>query len=114
MNCKGWSGRVMLKHESEIERPNIRFIFLDDGGTAGATLGGYTCWHDRWVWWDPPPIRHGDGTTFAFADQHVEYWKWKDPRTIEFGLLMQANSPPQQDNPDIPKTQMAAWGICVQ
>ena len=114
MNCKDWSGRVMLKHETEIRRPYIRFIFLDDGGTAGATLGGYTCWHDRWVWWDPPPIRHGDGTTFSFADGHVEYWKWQDSRTIKFGLLMQANSPPQPDNPDIPKTQMATWGVAVQ
>ena len=25
-----------------------------------------------WEWWDPPPIRHGDRTIFAFADGHVE------------------------------------------
>jgi len=116
MNCKGWgNNRVLLKHETDIRRPHIRFIFLDDGGTAGATLGGYTCFsvhspgNDRWRWWDPPPIRHGDGTTFAFADQHVEYWKWQDARTIEFGLQMQAFSPAQQGNPDITKTMIAAW-----
>jgi len=124
MNCIGWPrddgqsppyDRVLLKHETEIRRPHIRFIFLDDGGTAGATLGGYTCYsvhssgNNRWIWWDPPPIRHGDGTTFSFADGHVEYWKWQDHRTIEFGLEMRAFSPPQPDNPDITRTLIGAW-----
>ncbi len=27
--------------------------------------------------------RHGDGTNFGFADGHSEYWKWKDPRTLD-------------------------------
>jgi prepilin-type N-terminal cleavage/methylation domain-containing protein/prepilin-type processing-associated H-X9-DG protein len=27
--------------------------------------------------------RHGDGTNFSFADGHSEYWKWKDPRTLD-------------------------------
>jgi len=115
MNCKGWdSNRVLLKHESEIRRPNIRFVILDDGGTAGATLGGYTCYADQWQWWDPPPIRHGDGTTLSFFDQHVEYWKWQDPDTIDCGLTMQAFCNPDQGNVDIQKMQMATWGVCVQ
>ncbi|MHC4546834.1 MAG: hypothetical protein ACYSYL_20335 [Planctomycetota bacterium] len=34
--------------------------------------------------------RHGDGTTFSFADGHVEYWKWEDPRTVPWGLKMKS------------------------
>ncbi len=118
MNCRGWDAdRVMLKHETEIRRPHYRITFLDDGGTAGATLGGWTLYsiyssgNNRWIWWDPPPIRHGDGTTFAFVDGHVEYWKWEDPRTIEWGLQMRAFSPPQPDNPDITKSMIGVWGL---
>jgi len=119
MNCKGWgNNRVLLKHETDIRRPHIRFIFLDDGGTGGAALGGWTNYADQWRWWDPPPIRHGDGTTFSFADGHVEYWKWQDPRTIPWGLKMKAgtNDPEaiQPGNLDIQKSQMGSWGVAVQ
>ena len=115
MNCMGWDEyRVKLKTITAIPNPNERAVFLDDGGTAGASLGGWTQYSiysaNRWVWWDPPPVRHDDGTTFSFADGHSEYWKWKDPRTVEWGELMMPFSSPQYDNPDITRCQIASWG----
>lgn len=116
MNCRGWDQyRIKLTHETEIIRPHHTMAFLDDGGTAGAALGGWTLYSihngsDRWIWWDPPPIRHGDGTCFGFADGHVEYWKWEDSRTIIFGLEMHAWSNPQPDNPDLTKSEIGVWG----
>ena len=109
MNCIGWdSFRVMLKTITAIPKPSERGVFLDDGGTAGASLGGWTQYSiystDRWVWWDPAPIRHDKGTTFSFADGHSEYWKWKDQRTIEWFPT------PQYDNPDLIRSQIASWG----
>jgi prepilin-type processing-associated H-X9-DG protein len=111
MNCKGWDAkRVIFKKRSQIKKPAGRFVFIDDGGTAGATLGGWTCYADRDEWWDPPPVLHNDGTNFSFADGHNEYWKWKDPRTVAFGKTGQAFSGPQPGNIDIRSTQVAAWG----
>jgi hypothetical protein len=80
MNFKGWdSFRVMLKKITDILNPSERAVFLDDSGNAGASLGGWTQYSiyssDRWVWWDPPPIRHEGGTTLSFSDGHTEYWK---------------------------------------
>jgi len=114
MNCKGWDSKmVMLKKRSQIDRPGERFVFVDDGGTAGATMGGWTCYADRDQWWDPPPIHHNDGTNFSFADGHNEYWKWKDQRTVAFGKTGQAFSGPQPGNIDIRRTQLAAWGAAA-
>lgn len=114
MNCKGWDEyRVMLKQITDILNPSERAVFLDDGGNAGASMGGwtqYSIYLHKWEWWDPPPIRHDDGTTFSFVDGHVEYWKWKDWRTVEWGELMEPFSWPQYDNPDITRCQIAAWG----
>jgi len=110
MNCKGWSsmGGVMIKKRAEIRRPSERFVFLDNGGTA--PMGGWTCYVNEDRWWDPPPIRHDDGTTFSFADGHSEYWKWEDQRTVEWGRQMRAFSELQPGNPDIRRCQVAAWG----
>jgi len=114
MNCKGWdSKRVMLKKRSQIDRPGERFVFVDDGGTAGATMGGWTCYVKEDEWWDPPPIRHNLGTNFSFADGHSEYWQWKDPRTVAFGKTGRAFSGPQPGNIDIRRTQLAAWGAAA-
>lgn len=116
MNCKNWDhrsdmpGSVMIKKRMGIDYPAYRFVFIDDGGTAGSTLGGWTCFVKDDKWWDPPPIRHGDGTTFSFADGHSEYRKWKDPRTIEWGLKMKAFSPEQAGNEDIRWSQYGLWG----
>jgi prepilin-type N-terminal cleavage/methylation domain-containing protein/prepilin-type processing-associated H-X9-DG protein len=120
MNCKGWTdragmeGSVMLKKRTDIHNPIQRFVFLDDGGVGDAHLGGWTCYVRDECWWDPPPIRHGVGTNFSFADGHSEYWKWKDPRTLEVGLqaiqIKRAIRDLQPGNEDIRRCQYAAWG----
>ena len=120
MNCKNWSsfGAKMIKKRNrmEIPSPARRIVFIDDGGAGDAHLGGWTVWtrwasgNNKWRWWDPPPIRHGKGTTVSYADGRSEYWKWKDPRTIEWGRKLKARSDPQEGNPDIIMSQEAVWG----
>jgi prepilin-type N-terminal cleavage/methylation domain-containing protein/prepilin-type processing-associated H-X9-DG protein len=41
------------------------------------------------VWWDIPASRHSQGCNLAFADGHVERWKWRVPKTYQ-GRLPQA------------------------
>ena len=38
-------------------------------------------------WWDQITARYGDGTKRGFADGHSDYWKWKDPRTVEIAKM---------------------------
>ena len=120
MNCRGWThlpdmqGAVMYKRRMDIRNPGQRFVFVDDGGAGAAHAGGWTCWVRNDKWWDPPPIRHGRGTTFSFGDGHSEYWKWKDLRTVDLGrealATKRAIMDVQSDNEDIRRCQYAAWG----
>jgi prepilin-type N-terminal cleavage/methylation domain-containing protein/prepilin-type processing-associated H-X9-DG protein len=114
MNCKNWDdmGAAMLKKRLEIKDASFRMVFLDDGGTNPYALGGWTVYTNQWKWWDPPPIRHGDGSTFSFADGHSEYHKWMDPRTIEFGKKLPANafSEVQDGSQDLRWASIAVWG----
>ena len=121
MNCKGWSGgdmegAEMIKRRSLIKEPTYRYAFMDDGGTGLAAMGGWTCYVKRDRWWDPPPIRHGDGTNFSYADGHSDYVKWMDPRTLDFGKRKPpvAFSEDQPDNDDIRKSSVGCWGMAAR
>lgn len=115
MNCTNaldMEGVNMIKKRMQIPHPTYRVVFLDDGGTSPAAMGGWTVYIQEDKWWDPPPVRHGDGTNFSFADGHSEYHKWEDPRTIEFGKKIppSARSPVQDGNVDIRWAAIAVWG----
>jgi prepilin-type N-terminal cleavage/methylation domain-containing protein/prepilin-type processing-associated H-X9-DG protein len=112
------AGAAMFKIRQQIRKPYERFVFFDDGGSGGATMGAWTVRVYRnsdianQRWWDPPPIRHGEGTTFSFADGHSEYYKWRDKRTIEFGRKGTAQSTVAegQGNEDIRWCSIGVWG----
>jgi prepilin-type N-terminal cleavage/methylation domain-containing protein/prepilin-type processing-associated H-X9-DG protein len=84
----------------------------DIGPEKGWTRGGYGA-----------PIHHSKGTCMSFADGHVEYWKWKDPRTVAWsqawrdwfdggGTKPEANPwvPQDPDNEDYIEFYRAIWG----
>ncbi|MFQ6035599.1 MAG: type II secretion system protein [Sedimentisphaerales bacterium] len=111
----GADGQI-LKNRLQIRHPSNRAVFLDEGRLSPAS---WTIWYDQERWWDQITARHGDGTNFSFADGRSEYWKWKDPRTIEIAKMdydywqstgrhdSQSSSP---GNPDLYKVQKAVWG----
>jgi prepilin-type N-terminal cleavage/methylation domain-containing protein/prepilin-type processing-associated H-X9-DG protein len=66
--------RTQIKNLSE------QIVFLDEGRLSPSS---WTIWYDQERWWDQITARHGDGTNFSFADSHSDYWKWKDPRTLD-------------------------------
>jgi prepilin-type N-terminal cleavage/methylation domain-containing protein/prepilin-type processing-associated H-X9-DG protein len=111
----GAEGHI-IKNRSQIVRPGERMVFLDEGRLSPAS---WTIWYDQERWWDQITARHGDGTNVSFADGRSEYWKWKDPRTIDIAKMdydywqntgrngTQSSSP---GNPDLYKVQRAVWG----
>jgi prepilin-type processing-associated H-X9-DG protein len=85
MNCypgAGGTGAVTITNINQISKPAERFVFLDTGvPKTGAFFVTYTN-SSPGKWYDLPPMRHGQGTTFAFADGHTEYRKWTDLHTL--------------------------------
>jgi prepilin-type processing-associated H-X9-DG protein len=71
---------LMVYRRTQVTRPSERIVCLDEGRLSP---NSWTLWYDQERWWDQITARHGDGTNLAFADGHSEYWKWKDPRTLD-------------------------------
>ena len=124
-SMNGWpSSGPNIKNRMDIRRPGERAVFIDEGW---ATFASWSVPYDNEAWWggvvtqagilaadnrhkDPPPVRHGNGTNFSFADGHSEYFKWKDPRTISYGKLEVGSGPNQAGNLDLHRVQKAVWG----
>ena len=71
---------------SQMKKTSERFVFLDAGqAKQGAFFAPYSS-SGCLRWGDTPPMRHGQGTTFSFADGHCSYRKWTDPHAIDIGL----------------------------
>lgn len=110
-------GRTVLwikkKGEIIVPGPAYRIVFLDEGRiTPDSYAVHYTISPPRW--WDPPHVRHGDGTNVSYADGHSDYWKWVGAETIKAG---RRSDPPQQYQPtttdgleDLRRMRMAVWG----
>ncbi len=100
---------LMVKRLSQVRRQSERFVFIDEGKISPDS---WTVHYEQESWWDRPTVRHGDGTNFAFADGHSEYWKWRDARTVDLAKAEagQTVDSVQPGNPDLHAVQRAAWG----
>lgn len=112
---KGTKDRgLLLKRRTEIRRPGVMAVFIDEGWV---TPDSYAVYYTQELWWDDPPVRHGDGVNLAFADGHSDYWKWKGVDTVKHGRAMirtfsETRWQPETDAgfQDLYATQRATWG----
>jgi len=108
-------GRTVLwiKKRSEISTPgpSYRLVFLDEGRV---TPDSYACHYQQATWWDPPFVRHGDGSNVSFADGHADYWKWEGKKTLETGKMANPLHQMAPETPeefaDLERMQKAVWG----
>jgi prepilin-type N-terminal cleavage/methylation domain-containing protein/prepilin-type processing-associated H-X9-DG protein len=132
---------VFVGRMSELSPPGpaCRMVFLDAGhpywyynAGSGGQFGMLESWDTQSLGWaggafGGAPIHHSGGTCLSFADGHVEYWKWKDPRTVACeqswidwwraggnwaggGTLSKPIRVPDPDNPDFQRFSKALWG----
>ena len=111
---------LWIKRRAEISVPGPaqRIVFLDEGRI---TPDSYATHYVNERWWDPPFVRHGDGTNVSFADGHADYWKYMGSKTLETGKLAavsglnasnlhQMQPVSEEDYQDLYKMQKAVWG----
>jgi prepilin-type N-terminal cleavage/methylation domain-containing protein/prepilin-type processing-associated H-X9-DG protein len=97
--------------EVSVPGPSYRLVFLDEGRV---TPDSYAVHYINQRWWDPPHVRHGDGTNVSYVDGHSDYWKWNSKETLDDGKLA---NPVHQFTPttpegidDLQRMQKAVWG----
>jgi prepilin-type N-terminal cleavage/methylation domain-containing protein/prepilin-type processing-associated H-X9-DG protein len=100
---------------SDITKPGTRVVLIDEGRT---TPDSFAVDFAQRRWWDPPLVRHGSGTNVSFADNHVEYRKWKEQSTIvlakqaDENKFFSSSTPPKVvDNEDTRWVQLACYGV---
>ena len=79
------TGSPTITNINQITKQSERLVFLDTGIIkAGAFYIVYSGGGSNGPgkWYELPPMRHGQGTTFSFADGHTEYRKWTAPHTL--------------------------------
>lgn len=116
------AGKTVLwvKKRTDIVQPGPakRIVFLDEGRI---TPDSYATHYNQQRWWDPPFVRHGDGTNVSFADGHAAHWRYDGAKTLETGHqaampMMDAHSLHQMtpesepDHQDLYRMQKAVWG----
>ena len=71
-----------IKNMDAILKPHSIIVFIDEGWV---TPDSFAVNYNQALWWDDPPVRHGDGTAQSFADGHSDWMKWKGAWTVAYG-----------------------------
>lgn len=72
-----------MKNINMIHNPHNRIVYIDEGWV---TPDSFAVNFNRALWWDDPPVRHGEGSAQSFADGHSTWKKWKGKWTVEYGI----------------------------
>jgi hypothetical protein len=104
----GWQ-----KNRNQIRKTASQIVFIDEGRVTPDSFAVYYGTSSGYAekWFDPPEVRHGEGTILSFVDTHAEYWKWSK-ETAEFGRLGAYNQVPltPPGKQDLYKVQIGCWG----
>ena len=93
----------------QIKNATQRTVFLDEGSLSPDSFAvNYNCPS----WFDPPMVRHGNGTDASFADGHAARLMWKADETIQAGKDVSYNYTPTtcEGKIDLYKMQVYCWG----
>jgi prepilin-type N-terminal cleavage/methylation domain-containing protein len=93
-----------MKDINAIRRPHSRIVYIDEGWVTPDSFAVVYSANagDSEVWWDDPPVRHGEGSAQSFADGHSDWMKWKGRWTVAIGRATIGIHPQSQYAPGYP------------
>jgi prepilin-type processing-associated H-X9-DG protein/prepilin-type N-terminal cleavage/methylation domain-containing protein len=106
-----WSHVYEITKLSTIRKTTESIVFIEENDSRGYNMGGFVEWYPLTVnpgqWVDPVAAWHLGGANFSFADGHVEYWRWYDPRTAKINDFYQSTP----NNKDLERLRigMVTW-----
>lgn len=84
------STEPQIRKYGELSLPSLRYVFVETAETRNYTIAGHWVFgapeitgEDRWGWWGPLAVNHGESSILGFTDGHAENHKWRDSYTIE-------------------------------
>jgi prepilin-type N-terminal cleavage/methylation domain-containing protein/prepilin-type processing-associated H-X9-DG protein len=103
-----WYTLPAWKKFSQIRKPvpSQFFVFIDEHPDTllDAQFGNPVGMPGYYVeWWDMPADRHNQAGCLSFADGHVERWRWKTPKVVQYI----GQPPTSQEMPDFLRVQNA-------
>jgi prepilin-type N-terminal cleavage/methylation domain-containing protein/prepilin-type processing-associated H-X9-DG protein len=103
------SQSLCIKNLSQIKKAADRIVFLDEGTLSPDSYAvNYSCPS----WFDPPMVRHGNGTNSSYADGHAARLMWRAQETLQAGKENSYGYTPTtcQGKSDVYKMQVRCWG----
>lgn len=82
LNARESSGLPIRKNVVQIPRPGLTISFIEEPDPRKGLMGSWMTAASRDSWIDPIGFWHREGAVFAFLDGHIEYWRWRDARTL--------------------------------
>lgn len=93
---------------SQLDRPSARLAFIDvhpqsiccPAFMVNMRVESFFHW---------PGIHHNRGAVASFADSHIEYHRWQDPRTLAIGYPQGGVAVLPHSSPLLPNSSDLAW-----
>ena len=100
--CNGAPGLGVppVNNVARIKETSRTMVFVEEFDPRGFNKGSFLIYNAGDLWIDYPVSWHNRGACVSFADGHVEYFRWGDPRTVTLTFL--AVTP---NNPDLKMLQ---------
>jgi prepilin-type N-terminal cleavage/methylation domain-containing protein/prepilin-type processing-associated H-X9-DG protein len=81
--CNGQIKEIpSARNIAQIRHTSRTMVFVEEFDRRGYNLGSFLMFNSGDVWIDYPVSWHNRGGCISFADGHVEYFRWDDPRTV--------------------------------
>jgi len=86
---EGWGSYTRITQYSEIKRPAMKYIFVEEMDTRGCNINSWQMDPDpaNPSWTDPVAMWHSNKTTLGFADGHAEMHAWENQDFIDWNTI---------------------------